>query len=128
MAFWDGSTWAPEPHSASPQRRSSIVGRIKPAALMAMVALTLATGTVFAGGGASKGPWISVSSGDGARLTSATVDSHFLATGCGFRAGSSTYYLVIHGPAPDTASLAYWVDSFQVGSNGCGSATPSWTS
>jgi hypothetical protein len=84
--------------------------------------------SVFAAKGGNNGAWITVGSGDAARLESATLDSHFVASGCGFRANSSDYYLVIYGPAPDTASLAYWVDPFPVGSDGCGSATPTWTS
>ena len=55
------------------------------------------------------------------------TDSHFETSGCGFRANSSDYFL-IYGPAPDTASLAYWVDPFPVGRDSCGAATPSWTS
>jgi hypothetical protein len=54
--------------------------------------------------------------------------SHFTAAGCGFRAGSPDYAMVVLGPAPDTASLAYWVDPFPVDANGCGTATVSWTS
>jgi len=55
-------------------------------------------------------------------------DSHFIAGGCGFRANDKSYYLVVYGPAPDTASLAYWVDPFPVRGDGCGSASPSWAS
>jgi hypothetical protein len=84
--------------------------------------------SVFAAKGSNNGAWITVGSGTDATLATATVDSHFVASGCGFRAGSSDYYLVIYGPAPDTASLAYWVDPFPVGGDGCGSATPSWVS
>jgi hypothetical protein len=72
--------------------------------------------------------WITVGSAAGAKVSSATTDSHFVASGCGFRANNSDYYLVVRGPAPDTASLAYWVDPFPVGGEGCGAATPSWTS
>ena len=54
--------------------------------------------------------------------------SHFTAAGCGFRAGSADYAMVVVGPAPDTASLAYWVDPFTVDAAGCGSATVSWSS
>jgi hypothetical protein len=54
--------------------------------------------------------------------------SHFAVAGCGFRADSPDYAMVVVGPAPDTASLAYWVDPFPVDANGCGSASVSWTS
>jgi hypothetical protein len=54
--------------------------------------------------------------------------SHFSASGCGFRPGSSDYAMVTRGPAPDTASLAFWVDPFPVDAAGCGSATVGWTS
>lgn len=82
--------------------------------------------SVLAAKGGNNGAWIIV--GSGTALSSATVDSHFVASGCGFRANGSDYYLVVYGPAPDTASLGYWVDAFPVGSDGCGSATPSWIS
>jgi len=72
--------------------------------------------------------WIVVGPTTGVARSSVTTDSHFVASGCAFRANSSDHYLVIVGPAPDTASLAYWVDPFPVGRDGCGSATPSWSS
>jgi len=78
--------------------------------------------------GAPKG-WIQVTFGASAFApTSSTDGSIFTSSGCGFRANSADYYMVVRGPAPDTASLAYWVDPFAVGSNGCGSSTVSWTS
>jgi hypothetical protein len=58
---------------------------------------------------------------------SSTDGSIFTSYGCGFRANSSDYYMVVRGPAPDTSSLGYWVDPFAVGSDGCGSSTVSWT-
>jgi hypothetical protein len=105
-------------------------------AIIAALAFAAATATgrapggansVFAGKGTSS-PWIAIGSGTLSSRTSLTTDSHFLAHGCNFRADGSDYYLVIHGPAPDTASLAYWVDPFPVGGDGCGSASPSWSS
>jgi len=72
--------------------------------------------------------WIVVGATAGVARSSLTTDSHFVASGCGFRANSTDYSLVIHGPAPDTKRLAYWVDAFPVGADGCGQATPSWTS
>jgi hypothetical protein len=78
---------------------------------------------------ARSGPNLSVWWGDSRpNTTTLSGDSHFNAGGCRFRANDENYYLVIHGPAPDTESLAYWVDPFPVGSDGCGRATPSWTS
>ncbi len=62
--------------------------------------------------------------------TDATVlegsGSIFSSHGCGFRANNPDYYMVVKGPAPDTTSLAYWVDPFPVDGKGCGSATVSW--
>jgi hypothetical protein len=113
-----------------------IVGVCIQALLIAAIvaALAFATATIVgkAPGGAHSvfarsGPWITVASGTKA-ASSGTYDSHFVASGCGFRANGKDYYLVVRGPAPDTASLAYWVDPFPVGGNGCGSTTPSWTS
>jgi hypothetical protein len=52
MAYWNGTGWSREP--ASPQldvRRPSLSTRIKPAALIAGLALVLAATTVFAGKG-----------------------------------------------------------------------------
>jgi hypothetical protein len=59
--------------------------------------------------------------------SSAGMSSHFTASGCGFRAGDDSYYLVVRGPGLYTSSLTFWVDHFPVGSNGCGSASPSWS-
>jgi hypothetical protein len=83
-------------------------------------------GSVFAKG--AKTGWIVVGATADVVRSSITTDSHFVASGCGFRANSPDYFLVIHGPAPDTKRLAYWVDAFPVGGDGCGEATPSWTS
>jgi hypothetical protein len=67
--------------------------------------------------------------GSTARVAEAdATGSIFTSWGCGFRANSPDYYMVVRGPAPDTASLAYWVDPFVVGSDGCGRSTVSWTS
>ena len=85
-------------------------------------------GTGHAAAGAGKG-WIDVSFGtSGFAPASSTSGSIFTSHGCGFRSNSNDYYMVVRGPAPDTASLAYWVDPFAVDSNGCGSSTVSWTS
>ena len=79
---------------------------------------------------APKSPTITVTdngSGLAASSTSPTsFSSHFTASGCGFRANDSNYELVVRGPGLYTSSLTYWVDAFRVGSNGCGSASPSW--
>lgn len=61
-------------------------------------------------------------------LTLSAEGSIFTSFGCGFRANSKDYYMVVRGPALDTSSLGYWVDPFAVGSSGCGSSTVSWTS
>jgi hypothetical protein len=58
---------------------------------------------------------------------SAGMSSHFSASGCGFRANDDNYYLVVRGPGLYTSSLTYWVDHFPADSNGCGSASPSWS-
>jgi hypothetical protein len=105
------------------------------AAILATLAFAYATATGHAPGGANavlaKGArdgWIVVGTSANITKSALTTNSHFVASGCGFRANSKDYYLVIHGPAPDTKSLAYWVDPFPVGGDGCGQATPSWSS
>src|SRR5688572_6471448 len=58
MAYWNGNTWASEPVAAAPDTRTpSLSRRIKPAAFVALLALTVATGSVFAakGGPAASG-------------------------------------------------------------------------
>jgi hypothetical protein len=65
--------------------------------------------------------------GEAAR-TDSSSGSIFTAWGCDFRPGDPNYFMVVRGPAPDTASLAYWVDPFPVRADGCGAATVSWTS
>jgi hypothetical protein len=81
---------------------------------------------------APKSPTITVTdngTGLAASSTSPTsFSSHFTASGCGFKANDSNYELVVRGPGLYTSSVTYWVDAFPVGSNGCGSASPSWTS
>jgi hypothetical protein len=70
---------------------------------------------------------INVSFGDGAaRLAEEDAGSIFTADGCGFRANSSDYYMVVHGPTLYSSELGYWVDAFPVGRDGCGSSTVSW--
>jgi hypothetical protein len=105
-----------------------IVGVATRAFLIVAMVAALGAGSVLASKGGNTGGWITVGSGAGATAPSAPVDSHFVASGCGFRANGSDYFLVVRGPAPDTASLAYWVDPFPADGNGCGSTTPSWTS
>ena len=112
--------------AASVARVRAIKGAILSAAVIA--ALVVAPAATLAAKGGNSAPWIAVNSGSALSLTSVAVDSHFVASGCGFRANGSDYYLVVYGPAPDTASLGYWVDSFTVGGDGCGSATPTWAS
>ena len=124
MTFWDGSRWVDEtPTPTKPSRLHNWAATGLMVLSLAAIAVPI---QLIA---ARSGPIISVWWGTSA-APAATVsgDSHFTAGGCGFRASDNNYYLVVHGPAPDTASLAYWVDPFPVGSNGCGSATPSWTS
>jgi hypothetical protein len=123
-------------YSAITSSTRHVVGVCLQALLVAAIvaALAFATATMLgkapAGANsvsAKSGPWISVASGTKSALSGA-YDSHFVASGCGFRANGKDYYLVVRGPAPDTASLAYWVDPFAVGGDGCGSGTPSWSS
>ena len=73
---------------------------------------------------------ISVAFGTGTVATSSTPTSGsiFTASGCGFRANSTDYAMVVYGPAAQSAYYGYWVDSFPVGPNGCGSSTVTWTS
>jgi hypothetical protein len=66
--------------------------------------------------------------GDAAQSSTSSSGSIFTAWGCDFRPSDPNYYMVVYGPAPDTASLAYWVDPFPVRADGCGAATVSWTS
>jgi hypothetical protein len=66
--------------------------------------------------------------GSTAQLTEATSGSIFSASGCGFRAGSDDYYMVVYGPTMYSSSLGYWVDAFPVGRDGCGTAAVSWSS
>jgi hypothetical protein len=69
---------------------------------------------------------ISVNDGTTA-ASSAGISSHFTASGCGFKANDPNYELVVRGPGQFTGSLTYWVDAFPVDSNGCGSASPTWS-
>jgi len=125
MTFWNGFQWVDETPASSPTKPS----RLHNWAATGLMILSLAAIAVPIQFIAARStPTISVWWTDGSALTTLSGDSHFTAGGCGFRANDANYYLVIHGPAPDTASLAYWVDPFPVGSAGCGSATPSWTS
>jgi hypothetical protein len=121
MSTWDGNRWVPESPVSPAPRRSQVTDSVATVAmLIGLVALMIPLQLILA---ARSNPTLSVS-----WPGSSVGDSHFVAEGCGFRADDGSYYLVEHGPAPDTASLAYWVDPFPVGSDGCGSATPSWTS
>jgi len=115
-----------------------LVGMVLQAILVIAIiaALTIAAATVYRSApvgadsvfakGAKTG-WIVVGATADVARSATTTDSYFVASGCGFRANSPDYYMVIHGPAPDTAKLAYWVDAFPVGGDGCGEATPTWT-
>jgi hypothetical protein len=95
--------------------------------LFASVVLMLVLGTTV--GLANAKPLGTISVNDGTTAaSSAGISSHFTASGCGFRANDDSYYLVVRGPGLYTSSLTYWVDHFPVGSNGCGSASPSWSS
>jgi hypothetical protein len=125
MSYWDGTRWIAD--NAAPAPKPSRLHNWAATGLMvlSMAAIAIPISLVAA----RSGPTLSVWWGDpGSNASALSGDSHFTAGGCNFRASDTNYYLVIHGPAPDTASLAYWVDPFPVGSDGCGSATPSWTS
>jgi hypothetical protein len=77
MTYWNGTTWAPEPVAALPeQRTSSLLRRVKPAALLAVLALVVATSSVLAGR-SSTAPWIGLATVDGARMAAgATAQPH----------------------------------------------------
>jgi hypothetical protein len=76
------------------------------------------------GSGKTKGIiWVT----DGLRTADEGMSSHFTTSGCGFRAGDDSYYMVIRGPGLYTDGLTYWVDHFPVSSDGCGSASPTWS-
>jgi hypothetical protein len=128
MSFWNGTQWVDETAvAASPKSSRRASWAATAVMVLGLAALIIPFGATSARSGASISVWWT----DGSALTSATTptgDSHFIAGGCRFRANDKNYYLVVYGPAPDTASLAYWVDPFPVGSDGCGSATPSWRS
>lgn len=53
--------------------------------------------------------------------------SHFTTTGCGFKANSSDYAVVILGPGLYTTSLTSWVNAFITDASGCGTTVTSWT-
>jgi hypothetical protein len=95
------------------------------AALVSVIALSAATVALAA----PKSPTITVTDGTGLSSTSLTsgFSSHFTASGCGFRANDQNYYLVILGPGLYTSQLTTWVDRFSVGSDGCGTGSPSWS-
>jgi hypothetical protein len=79
---------------------------------------------------APKSPTITVTDNSSLAATSTSsasgFSSDFTAAGCGFKTNDSNYELVVRGPGLYTSALTYWVDAFPVGSNGCGSASPSW--
>jgi hypothetical protein len=126
MTLWDGSHWVDETPASSPTKPSRLHNW---AATLLMVLSLAAIAVPIQLVAAQSGPTISVWWGTSTTPTATlSGDSHFTAGGCGFRANDENYYLVVHGPAPGTASLAYWVDGFRVGGDGCGSATPSWAS
>jgi hypothetical protein len=91
---------------------------------LAVLGLVLATSVGFASARAT-GTLSVTDSTSGA--TSAGMSSHFTASGCGYRANDGSYYLVVRGPGLYTSNLTTWVDHFPVASNGCGSASPSWS-
>ena len=91
---------------------------------LAVLALVLGTSVGFA----SAKPLGTISVSDSTAAAAAGgMTSHFTASGCGFRANDDNYYLVVRGPGLYTSSLTSWVDHFPVASNGCGSASPSWS-
>src|SRR4051812_13278969 len=63
MAFWNGTTWAPETVAVPQHSTSSIAGRVRPAVLLAVLALMVTTGSVFAakGGTTSGAPTLTAS-------------------------------------------------------------------
>jgi hypothetical protein len=100
--------------------------RVKLAVALALLLALTITAMAIAG---SKSPTITVtdSSGLAASTLNGTYTSHFTASGCGFRAGDTSYYLVVRGPGLYTSGLTTWADHFPVAADGCGSATPTWS-
>jgi hypothetical protein len=133
MALWDGTRWVedkPSPTTNSRRMGRHISGALAEGGLITLLALGLIAGNVFgakdnSAGGRALGT-ISVTDATGAAALSG-MSSAFTASGCGFRAGDAASYLVVRGPGMNTTSLTYWVDPFPVGSDGCGSAAPSWS-
>lgn len=144
MSFWTGTHWeqdvpAQAPHRGMPRFIAAVVEATLVAAIIAMVALAFSPVSRPASQLANVGVaqarsmgTIRVTFGSTTTATDARVfmndGSKFSSDGCGFRARSDDYYMVVRGPAPDTDGLAYWVDPFPVDGTGCGSATVSWTS
>ena len=119
-------------HSAVAIAEALLVAAIIAAILLALSPVykpaDFLAGANRAAAGAPKGSIQVVFGTSALAPTSSSDGSIFTAFGCGFRASNPDYYMVVRGPAPDTASLAYWVDPFAVGADGCGSSTVSWTS
>jgi hypothetical protein len=79
---------------------------------------------------ATKSPTITVTDNSTGLAATSTISfsSHFTASGCGFRANDNGYYLVVRGPGLYTSGLTTWANQFPVGADGCGSASPNWSS
>jgi hypothetical protein len=128
MSDWDGSRWVePEGRPAIPTSRKT-----RWAATAVMILGLAAVILPFTGAGAGRLGSLQVTMGGTTTRTDATVtavdSSKFTGWGCGYRANSSDYYMVVRGPAPSTESLGYWVDPFPTNRDGCGSAAISWAS
>jgi len=76
---------------------------------------------------APQSPTISVTDNGLSAASTTGMSSHFTAAGCGFKANDSSDYLVVRGPGLYTSGLTTWADHFPVGSNGCGSGSPTWS-
>jgi len=75
MAYWNGTSWAQEPTPAAPaQRTPSLSRRIKPAAFVALMAVAVGAGSVFA---ARAGMTLSVPDGQFGGTTTATLGTTF---------------------------------------------------
>ena len=79
MAFWTGTSWAREPTpAAAVQRSPSLSRRITPAAFVAVLAIAVATGAVFAAPKARYGSTLT------ATPSTLHAGDYFDVTGCGY--------------------------------------------
>jgi hypothetical protein len=130
MAYWDGQRWVDQDR---PRKEAGRFDRLTRWAATGGMLLVLGALLVpFTGASAARLGTLQVTMGGTTTRTDATVtalsSSKFTGWGCNFRANSKDYYMVVRGPAPDTSSIAYWVDPFPTNGDGCGSAAVSWSS